>query len=188
MGTQVLCLKPVRAVTSAYLLSNSSRCLETSHVLTLNFVTRRKLSCLLKKKLQIKEHNQWQKEMATEAPRQFYKYCCCASDRYTWPSAVLWTRLTMEQQAPRPEVDLRAGKFLAELQGSEYAHTMWWTCELESSWLMYKEVKMPWKNILKGGFKAQKCKITNVRKMITELKQRHPSSRYYWLAANYFTL
>lgn len=143
MGTQVLCLKPVRAVTSAYLLSNSSRCLETSHVLTLNFVTRRKLSCLLKKKLQIKEHNQWQKEMATEAPRQFYKYCCCASDRYTWPSAVLWTRLTVEQTGPTPwggsaswkvpgwdtgkwicshcVVDLWAGKLLAYVQGSENA-------------------------------------------------------------------
>jgi len=31
---------------------------------------------------------------------------------------------------------------------------------LESSWLMYKEVKVPQKNISKGSFKTPKYKIT----------------------------
>lgn len=86
---------------------------------------------------------------------------------------MLWVRPAVEQQSPRPVVDLQAGKFLAGAQGSDCAHTLWWVCELESSWLLYKEVKVAWKNIFKGGFKAQRWKITKVEKEITELKQRY---------------
>ena len=42
-------------------------------------------------------------------------------DRSAWLLAVLWFRLTKEQQASRPAVSLQAGKLLAHVQGSEGA-------------------------------------------------------------------
>lgn len=78
-----------------------------------------------------------------------------------------------------------------------YFGSWWWRCNKPQSlhgaggwesWLMHRGMKMPQKHILKGGLKAQKCKITKVQNMTSELNEKQVSCLCYWPTANYFTL
>lgn len=92
----------------------------TSHVLTLNFVIRRKLSCLLKKNC---------------------KYRNITSDRERWQ---LRGQGSFKNIAVVPFMDTLDPQlyFGSGQQWSNRPHALWWIYELESSWLWYREVIM----------------------------------------------